>query len=119
MATMLLGILEDLNSEQLKKFQWNLCQGGDSFEAIPKSKMEKQNREKTVDLMVGKWPEEKKAVSITLEILRKMDENNLAKRLEVKSSGEAIKYKEKPEIWKKASQFKSDVTFKYSYLWTP
>ncbi|XP_046899842.1 caspase b-like isoform X2 [Hypomesus transpacificus] len=84
MATfMLLKTLDELDSVQLKKFQWHLCQGGGSFEGIPRGRMEKQDRQDTVDLMVTKWPEE--AVAITLEILRAMGQNNLAGRLEVQS----------------------------------
>ena len=94
---MLLKTLDELDSVQLKKFQWHLCQGGGSFEGIPRGRMEKQDRQDTVDLMVTKWPEE--AVAITLEILRAMGQNNLAGRLEVQSRGESIKYKEKPGMW--------------------
>ncbi|XP_062304771.1 caspase b-like isoform X2 [Osmerus eperlanus] len=84
MATFkLLKILEGLELKELKEFQWHLCQGADSFEAIPRGRMERLDRQDTVDLMVRKWPENAKAV--TLEILRKMDQNGLAERLVVQS----------------------------------
>ncbi|XDV26132.1 hypothetical protein PO909_029911 [Leuciscus waleckii] len=75
---LLLNSLMDLEQGDLKKFQWHLKNNH-----IFKSEMENADRLKTVDKMVEHFgPEE--AVEITVEILRKMNQNNLAEQLENK-----------------------------------
>ncbi|XP_051743053.1 NACHT, LRR and PYD domains-containing protein 3-like [Ctenopharyngodon idella] len=72
--------LNDLVEAELKKFQWCLV---NDHECISKSEMENADRLDTVDKMVARFgPEE--AVKITVEILRKINQNNLAEQLENK-----------------------------------
>ncbi|XP_048059718.1 NACHT, LRR and PYD domains-containing protein 12-like [Megalobrama amblycephala] len=72
--------LNELEEAELKKFQWHLR---NDHESISKSDMENADRLKTVDKMVECFgPEE--AVKITVEILRKINQNDLAKQLENK-----------------------------------
>ncbi|XP_048011631.1 LOW QUALITY PROTEIN: NACHT, LRR and PYD domains-containing protein 3-like [Megalobrama amblycephala] len=69
--------LNELVEAELKKFQWHLKK----HEHISNSDMENADRLKTVDKMVACFgPEE--AVKITVEILRKMNQNNLAEQVE-------------------------------------
>ncbi|XP_051747434.1 NACHT, LRR and PYD domains-containing protein 12-like isoform X2 [Ctenopharyngodon idella] len=72
--------LYELEKAELKKFQWHLR---NDHESISKSDMENADRLKTVDKMVECFGPEK-AVKITVEILRKMNQNNLAEHLENK-----------------------------------
>jgi len=77
---LLLNSLENLTEDPLKKFQWNL---ENDHECITKSDMENADRMNTVDKMVDCFgPEE--AVKITVEILRNINQNNLAEQLENK-----------------------------------
>ncbi|XP_037388078.1 NACHT, LRR and PYD domains-containing protein 3-like isoform X1 [Pygocentrus nattereri] len=76
----LLDILEELLSDDLKKFQWHLTNGVEGFRHIPKSLMENVNRFNTVDTMVERYPQNG-AVEITLKILNQMNQNELAEKL--------------------------------------
>ncbi|KAL7881126.1 hypothetical protein SRHO_G00033800, partial [Serrasalmus rhombeus] len=76
----LLDILEELLSDDLKKFQWHLTNGVEGFRHIPKSLMENANRFNTVDTMVERYPQNG-AVEITLKILNQMNQNELAEKL--------------------------------------
>ncbi|XP_039526131.1 NACHT, LRR and PYD domains-containing protein 3-like isoform X2 [Pimephales promelas] len=77
---LLLNSLENLTEDHLKKFKWTLENG---HECITTSDMENADRMKTVDKMVACFgPEE--AVKITVEILRNINQNNLAEQLENK-----------------------------------
>ncbi|KAL0194613.1 hypothetical protein M9458_008185, partial [Cirrhinus mrigala] len=77
---LLLNSLKELGEDHLKEFQWHLTKDHD---CIPKYEMENANRCKTVDKMVACFgPEE--AVKITVSILRKMNQNELAEQLENK-----------------------------------
>ncbi len=77
---LLLSSMEELVNADLKKFQWHLV---NDHEHISKSEMEAADRLKTVDKLVECFtPEE--AVKITVGILRKMNQNHLAERLENK-----------------------------------
>ncbi|XP_036795878.1 uncharacterized protein LOC110519908 isoform X2 [Oncorhynchus mykiss] len=80
---LLLGTLAELVSEELKLFQWHLIQGVEGFTSIPRGQLENANRLVTVDRMVQQYHEDG-AVTITLEILRKMDQNKMADELEKK-----------------------------------
>uniref|UniRef100_A0A8C0Y199 Uncharacterized protein n=1 Tax=Cyprinus carpio carpio TaxID=630221 RepID=A0A8C0Y199_CYPCA len=76
---LLLKSLEELVKEDLKTFQWHLKK----HECISVSEMEDAGRLKTVDKLVACFgPEE--AVKITVGILRKIDQNNLAEQLDNK-----------------------------------
>ncbi|CAM4571419.1 unnamed protein product [Leuciscus chuanchicus] len=75
----LMNSLMDLVKDDLERFQWHLK----NDKHISNSEMENANILKTVDKMVARFgPEE--AVKITVEILRKMNQNELAKQLENK-----------------------------------
>ncbi|KAL1276340.1 hypothetical protein QQF64_035963 [Cirrhinus molitorella] len=78
----LLETLENLGSEKLKKFKWHLKDDGHGSTIA----LENADVSDTVDLMVARCGPEK-AVNITLDILRKMDENHLAEQLESKHKG--------------------------------
>ncbi len=74
----LLAALDDLVTENLKRFKLNLRNDyGVSAD------LEKADAPDTVDLMIKRFgPEE--AVKITVDILRKMNQNHLAEELEDK-----------------------------------
>ncbi|XP_056099070.1 stonustoxin subunit beta-like [Rhinichthys klamathensis goyatoka] len=75
---LLLNTLEELVQDELKLFQWHLT---NNHECISKSQMENADRLKTVDKMVAcLGPEE--AVKVTVDILRKINQNDLAEKLE-------------------------------------
>lgn len=74
---LLLKSLEDLETDDIKGFQWRL----ENLKHLPKSKMENADRYKTVDTMVDQFGQEE-AVKITVEILRKINKNNQAEQLE-------------------------------------
>ncbi|KAK6298717.1 hypothetical protein J4Q44_G00302270 [Coregonus suidteri] len=97
---LLLGSFQDLDSDELKKFQWYL-KGHvlDGFHSISKSQLENANRQGTVDKMVESYSNEG-AVRMTLEILRKMGLNNLSENLE-KNYRAAISRK---RVWKQAER---------------
>ncbi|XP_062313815.1 NACHT, LRR and PYD domains-containing protein 12-like [Osmerus eperlanus] len=79
--THLLKTLEQLGEKELKTFKWYLQDKVlDGFDPIPKSRLEGPARTDTVDRMVETYTLEG-ALKITVEILRKMDQNNLAERL--------------------------------------
>ncbi|ROL51984.1 Apoptosis-associated speck-like protein containing a CARD [Anabarilius grahami] len=74
----LLKALEELTTDKLKKFKWYLKNNG----SVSTSDLEKADAATdTVDVMVGRFGPNG-AVKITLDILRKMNENHLAKQLE-------------------------------------
>ncbi|KAM4619120.1 protein NLRC3-like [Polymixia lowei] len=80
--------LQDLGGEELKEFQWFLCQGDilDGFPAIPKSLLEKVHRQDTVDQMVQTYGHQG-ALKITLEVLGKINRNDLVQSLTNTVSG--------------------------------
>ncbi|XP_067084619.1 protein NLRC3-like isoform X2 [Osmerus mordax] len=79
--THLLETLEQLGEKELKKFKWFLQNEVPSgFNPIPKNKLENADELDTVEKMVETYAL-KGALMITVEILRKMDQNNLAERL--------------------------------------
>uniref|UniRef100_A0A4W4GRJ7 B30.2/SPRY domain-containing protein n=1 Tax=Electrophorus electricus TaxID=8005 RepID=A0A4W4GRJ7_ELEEL len=84
-ATLLLDILEELKIEDLKKFQWHLTNSVEDDKRIPKSHLENTDRLDTVDKMVQKYDPDG-AVEITLDILKKMNHNQLAESLRIKHS---------------------------------
>ncbi|XP_062313812.1 NACHT, LRR and PYD domains-containing protein 6-like [Osmerus eperlanus] len=79
--THLLKTLEQLGEKELKTFKWYLQDKVlDGFDPIPKSRLEGPARTDTVDRMEETYTLEG-ALKITVKILRKMDQNNLAERL--------------------------------------
>uniref|UniRef100_A0A4W5RAL6 Pyrin domain-containing protein n=1 Tax=Hucho hucho TaxID=62062 RepID=A0A4W5RAL6_9TELE len=80
-SAQLLKIMEDLGSDDLKRFQWFLTQGVlKAYTPIPKSCLENGDRIDTVDKMVQSYTLDG-AVTITLKILMKMNQNSLAEKL--------------------------------------
>uniref|UniRef100_A0AAY5EG98 Pyrin domain-containing protein n=1 Tax=Electrophorus electricus TaxID=8005 RepID=A0AAY5EG98_ELEEL len=84
-SKLLLDILEELKIEDLKKFQWHLTNSVEDDKRIPKSHLENTDRLDTVDKMVHKYGPDG-AVEITLDILKKMNHNQLAETLRIKHS---------------------------------
>ncbi len=87
---LLLSSLEELLKADLELFQWNLVK---DHEFISKSEMENANRLKTVDKMVVCFGQEE-AVKITVGILRKMNQNDLAEQLENKHKQGNVEFTE-------------------------
>lgn len=71
--------LNELKNPELKKFQWHLK----NDKHVSESEMENADRLDTVDKMVACFGHEE-AVKITVDFLRKMNQNNLAEQLENK-----------------------------------
>ncbi|XP_050957958.1 NACHT, LRR and PYD domains-containing protein 6 [Labeo rohita] len=69
--------LDDLEEEKLKRFKSYLREDGN----IKVSVLEKADATDTVDQMLDRFGPER-AVKITLDILKKMNQNHLAKQLE-------------------------------------
>ncbi|XP_042172081.1 uncharacterized protein LOC121845237 isoform X3 [Oncorhynchus tshawytscha] len=79
---LLLTTLQELTEEQLKIFQSHLTIGRMlGFPPIPESQLENTDRQDTVDQMVERYGPEG-AVEITVEILREMNQHDLAKKLQ-------------------------------------
>ncbi|KAI2644149.1 Caspase b [Labeo rohita] len=82
---MLMGSMKELVEAELKAFKWHLM--NPSYKHIPRSELEKADIFDTVDKMIACFgPEE--AVKVTVDILRKMNQNELAKQLENKHKQE-------------------------------
>ncbi|XP_056224230.1 E3 ubiquitin-protein ligase TRIM21-like [Seriola aureovittata] len=83
--------LEKLKDEQLKHFQWFLKQDGilEGFSAIPVARLERADRQDTVDLMVQKYGCNE-ALGITIKILEKISRNDLVEHLSSISSGPKV-----------------------------
>ncbi|KAJ3614841.1 hypothetical protein NHX12_018411 [Muraenolepis orangiensis] len=78
----LLNTLEDLTTEDFRKFKWFLSQSVlTDLNPIRKSRLEDLPRYETVDHMLESYCDGP-ALSITLEILRKMNHNQTARKLE-------------------------------------
>ncbi|CAM4575154.1 unnamed protein product [Leuciscus chuanchicus] len=78
-SELLLEALDDLNTEELKRFKWRFK----NHYHVPSAALDKADRPDTVDLMMKRFrPEE--AVKIMVEILRKMNQNHVAEQLENK-----------------------------------
>ncbi|XP_044203547.1 caspase b-like isoform X2 [Thunnus albacares] len=78
---LLLDTLEDLPDSDFKTFNWYLTNNVlDGCKRIPKARLEKASRTDTVDEMRQGYGEEM-AVNITVEILRKMNNNYAAEKL--------------------------------------
>ncbi|CDQ92747.1 unnamed protein product [Oncorhynchus mykiss] len=80
-AELLLATLEDLLEVDLKTFKWRLTQDVlEGFPHIPVSQLENADRLDITNMMVETYGPEG-AVKISLEILRKMNQNQLSDRL--------------------------------------
>ncbi|KAK6316341.1 hypothetical protein J4Q44_G00138650 [Coregonus suidteri] len=81
-SDLLLNIMEQLASEELKRFQWHLTQGVlKGYPPIPKSRLENGDRMDTVDKMMQTY-NLCGAGTITMAILMKMNQNSLAEVLQ-------------------------------------
>ncbi|XP_039475768.1 NACHT, LRR and PYD domains-containing protein 1b allele 3-like [Oreochromis aureus] len=76
----LLEMLEHLEKEELEKFKWLLVE----LKPIPKSKLEEANICNLVDLMFGAYTQH--TVEVTKKVFRKMNRNDLVKKLSDTSS---------------------------------
>ena len=78
----LLAVLDDLCSDELKRFKWHLTTENqlDGFPHIPKGQLETSDGLDIVDQMVQKY-RGNVAVQITLIILKKISRNDLAEKL--------------------------------------
>ncbi|XP_039669397.1 NLR family CARD domain-containing protein 3-like isoform X1 [Perca fluviatilis] len=76
-----LGILESLGTDDFEKFKWYLQQEGalEDLPAIPISKLENVNREKTVDQMFSTYS--MNIINVTKKVLVKINQNELVKKL--------------------------------------
>ncbi|KAL6463514.1 hypothetical protein MHYP_G00279050 [Metynnis hypsauchen] len=79
----LLNTLEDLVEEDLKRFQWHLINTVEGSTKIPKARLKNTNRQETVDKMVARLGK-CKAVEVTLDVLKNMNQNQLAEELGTK-----------------------------------
>uniref|UniRef100_A0A8C1T3B6 NACHT, LRR and PYD domains-containing protein 3-like n=1 Tax=Cyprinus carpio TaxID=7962 RepID=A0A8C1T3B6_CYPCA len=77
---LLMKSLKELEAAELKEFQWHLHK---DHECISKCEMENADRVKTVNKIMACFRQEE-AVKITVGILGKMNQNNLAEQLEKK-----------------------------------
>ncbi|XP_066517824.1 NLR family CARD domain-containing protein 3-like [Hoplias malabaricus] len=82
-SEVLLSTLLDLEGKDLELFQFYLTNGVDNFTHIPRAELEKAGRPKTVDKMMNAYGRNR-AVEITLIVLKKMNQNQLAEELKTK-----------------------------------
>lgn len=85
---LLLAALEGLVIDYLKRFQWHLTMNVlDGLSPIPKGCLENADRQDTVR------EDDEGAVKISLEILRKINQNDLAIKLERDTLGKVLAIK--------------------------
>ncbi|XP_049326637.1 NACHT, LRR and PYD domains-containing protein 6 [Astyanax mexicanus] len=78
----LLKALEELNAEELKRFQWHLVQGVlDGKPPMAKVKVEGVSLDETVTQLM-QFYDDKVAVNVTMTALRRMNQNQLARQLD-------------------------------------
>ncbi|KAM4619070.1 protein NLRC3-like [Polymixia lowei] len=96
--------LQNLGEEELKEFQWLLCQDDilDGFPAIPKSLLEKVNRQDTVDQMVQTYGRDR-VLEITLKVLGEINRNDLVQSLTNTVSGHNGDFSDVKESLEKSS----------------
>ncbi|XP_053194930.1 NACHT, LRR and PYD domains-containing protein 12-like [Scomber japonicus] len=83
----LLNLLQDLTDDEFKEFKWYLeKEKVDDIPPIKKSKLEKEERQDAVDLMVQKY-EFSGAVEVMKSILKKINRNDLVEELSNIDSG--------------------------------
>ncbi|XP_029995969.1 NACHT, LRR and PYD domains-containing protein 3-like [Sphaeramia orbicularis] len=77
----LLDTLEDLTEGDFKKFKWFLQQAEilEGFPAVPKSQLENADRLDTVDQILDTYQDH--AVEVIIKVLKKINKNDLVKRL--------------------------------------
>ncbi|XP_078127005.1 uncharacterized protein LOC144531008 [Sander vitreus] len=78
---LILDTLDELGADDFKKFQWHLTQPVlDGCQPIRKGHLENADRQDTVSKMIDSYGEET-AVKVTVEILKRMNHNNAAEKL--------------------------------------
>ncbi|XP_030640566.1 protein NLRC3-like [Chanos chanos] len=113
----LLRTLEELERAELERFQWYLTTENvlEGFSHIPKAQLENADVQDTVDKMVDGY-EPRGAVEITLLILRRMKQNNLAKKLESKPREGNAAHSTKPNYQEITTKLKSHLKKKYERI---
>lgn len=81
MKEIVLEYLENLTSDDLKRFKWHLTEGVDNFKIIPKRKLEKADSCDILTCMIDQYKVDG-AAEVTVTILKKMNKNNDAKQLQ-------------------------------------
>lgn len=83
----MVNILDEVTSEEMKRFQWLLIRHQRrGYEPIKKSELDRDtSRENTVELMVNKY-KENGALGVTINILKNMNQNTLADELKTKAN---------------------------------
>ncbi|XP_066511186.1 caspase b-like isoform X2 [Hoplias malabaricus] len=77
----LLRALEDLNADELKRFQWHLVQGVlDGYPPLPKAKLEGVSVQETVNQLMQVY-DDKDAMRVAEITLKRMNQNQLARIL--------------------------------------
>ncbi|XP_042573530.1 caspase a-like [Cyprinus carpio] len=79
MASVSEQLLADLDTDKLKRFKWRLK----NYYSVSATDLEKADAPDTVDLMIKRFGPEV-VVKITMDILRKMNQNHVAEELEKK-----------------------------------
>ncbi|TKS90460.1 E3 ubiquitin-protein ligase TRIM21 [Collichthys lucidus] len=79
--------LQDLEGDDFKRFKWFLKQDDvlEGFSGIPAARLEKADRQDTVDLMVQQY-QQQGALRVTLKVLEKISKNDLVQSLQNSSS---------------------------------
>ncbi|XP_054864339.1 NLR family CARD domain-containing protein 3-like [Amphiprion ocellaris] len=97
-SEVLLNILDDLDDDQLSKFQWFLQKPNNvqGLPAITKSRLQTLDRCKTVDVMVETYGLQR-AVQVTRVVLEKISRNDLLQRFPASSSGPEVETVPVPE----------------------
>ncbi|KAI3352524.1 hypothetical protein L3Q82_005469 [Scortum barcoo] len=84
---LLLDTLDELSAEEFKRFLWNLTQPVlDGCQPIRKGHLQSADRQDAVSKMIDGYGEES-AVNVTVEILRRMNNNNTAENLKRQYAG--------------------------------
>ncbi|XP_078142474.1 protein NLRC3-like [Centroberyx gerrardi] len=106
---LLFKTLEDLGDEEFKSFKWFLAECLEGFPAIPKSRLEKADRQDTLDQMVQTY--NTNTLEVIKKVLMKINRNDLVQSLSNTSSGSK-------ETLAAICQheFKSSLTEKFKYL---
>ncbi|XP_078101596.1 uncharacterized protein LOC144514290 [Sander vitreus] len=116
-AVDLFNTLEDLKEEEFKKFKWHLQQQDilEGYQSIKVSKLEKAERQDTVDVMVNTY-QLHGALKVTKKVLEMINRNDLVQSLPDTSSGpqdhkihDGVPLKEgyegkKVELWKTGAE---------------
>ncbi|CAJ1053892.1 uncharacterized protein LOC117815586 [Xyrichtys novacula] len=86
-ATLILDTLDELGTDEFKRFRWNLSQPVLSgCQPLRKGYLENADRQDTVSKMIDSYSESM-AVNLTVEILQRMNLNNTAEKLRRAYSG--------------------------------